>query len=182
MPGTTFAAFCNQPALRDWYAWFLGGEPFLHRRKILRHVRPAEDGIGTATEAHYDLVYIRGGTDAVLTSWIPLGDCPREQGGLIYLEGSHRRMRAEEAEGRRRAAASITADLPALADEYDTRWLVADYRAGDMVVHTAYTVHAALDNRGAGDKIRLSTDIRYQRADQDADPRWQAPWHDRDGL
>jgi Phytanoyl-CoA dioxygenase (PhyH) len=183
VPGARFAEFCVQPALRDWYAWFLGGEPFLHRRKILRHVAPAEGSVGTATQAHYDLVYIREGTDAVLTSWIPLGDCPVEQGGLIYLENSHRRVREDELRGRlRRPASSITADLPKLAEDYDSRWLVAEYRAGDMVVHTAHTVHAALDNRDPDNRIRLSTDIRYQLATNDTDPRWQREWHDRDGL
>lgn len=46
----------------------------------------------------------------------------------------------------RRSAASITADLPGLADQHDARWLWADYELGDAVVHTAHTVHAALDN------------------------------------
>jgi hypothetical protein len=183
VPGAAYHAFCTQPAIRDWYAWFLGGETFLHRRKIIRHTAPRENGIGTATQAHYDLVYLRDGTDRVLSSWIPLGDCPLELGGLIYLEGSHLRVLREEAEGTlKRPAASITADLPGLADEYDARWLVADYAAGDLVVHTAHTVHAALDNVNTGGVMRLSTDIRYQRADQPIDRRWQQHWNDRDGL
>lgn len=183
VPGTAYRAFCTQAAVRDWYAWFLGGETFLHRRKIIRHTAPGETGIGTATQAHYDLVYLRDGTDRVLSSWIPLGDCPLVRGGLAYLDQSHHRVLADEAAGRlKRPAASITADLPSLADEYDARWLVADYAAGDMVVHTAYTVHAALDNVDADGVMRLSTDIRYQRADQPIDLRWQHDWHDQDGL
>jgi hypothetical protein len=183
VPGEPYERFCTQPALRDWYAWFLGGETFLHRRKILRHTRPFQTGIGTATQAHYDLVYLRDGTDRVLSSWIPLGDCPVERGGLIYLEGSHRRVLAEEATGRlKRPAASITADLPALADEYDTRWLIGDFAAGDMLVHSAHIIHASLDNVDPGGRLRLSTDIRYQRRDQPIDWRWQENWHDQDGL
>jgi ectoine hydroxylase-related dioxygenase (phytanoyl-CoA dioxygenase family) len=185
VPGKEYEAFCTQPAIRDWYAWFLGGPTYLHRRKILRHLRPRERGIGAATQAHYDLLYLREGTDQVLTSWIPLGDCPPERGGLIYLEGSHRRTRAEEARtpaDQRRPAASITADLPALADEHDARWLLADYSAGDVVVHGAYLVHASLDNQAGDDVMRLSTDIRYQRADAAVDQRWRFHWHDRDML
>jgi hypothetical protein len=181
VPGPEYAAFCAQPALKGWFEWFLDGEPFLHRRKIIRQTAPGENGIGTATQAHYDLVYLRDGTDQVLSAWIPLGDCPVSRGGLTYLEGSHHRVLAEEAAGRlKRPAASITADLPALATEYDANWLVANYRAGDVVVHTAHTVHAALDNVSA--ESRLSTDIRYQRADDAVDARWQNHWHDRDGL
>ncbi|TCC20632.1 phytanoyl-CoA dioxygenase family protein [Kribbella sindirgiensis] len=181
VPGPEYAAFCAQPALKGWFEWFLGGEPFLHRRKIIRQTAPGENGIGTATQAHYDLVYLRGGSDQVLSAWIPLGDCPVSRGGLTYLEGSHHRVLEEEAAGRlKRPAASITADLPALAAQYDANWLVADYRAGDVVVHTAHTVHAALDN--VSTELRLSTDIRYQRADDAIDDRWQNHWHDRDGL
>ncbi|SDU58992.1 phytanoyl-CoA dioxygenase family protein [Jiangella alkaliphila] len=181
VPGPEYAAFCAQPAVRDWYAWFLGGETFLHRRKLIRHVRPGESGVGTATQAHYDLVYLREGTDRVLSSWIPLGDCPVPRGGLTYLEGCHHRVMAQERAGTLKLpATSITADLPGLADEHDARWLVADYEAGDMVVHSAYTVHAALDN--VDDDYRLSTDIRYQRAADPIDWRWQQHWHDRDGL
>ncbi|MFC9688353.1 hypothetical protein ACFTSF_07405 [Kribbella sp. NPDC056951] len=40
--------------------------------------------------------------------------------------------------------------------------------------------HAALDN--VSDVMRLSTDIRYKRADDAIDSRWQAHWHDQDGL
>jgi len=181
VPGPEYQAFCAQPAVREWYRWFLGGEPHLHRRKIIRHVKPGERGIGFATQAHFDLVYLRDGTDQVLSSWIPLGDCSVRRGGLVYLEGSHHHYLARERAGTaRHPAASITADLPALADELDARWLVADYAAGDMVVHTAYTVHAALDN--VDTEVRLSTDIRYQRLDQPADQRWQHDWHTDDGL
>jgi hypothetical protein len=183
IPGEEYQAFCSQPAIRNWYAWFLGADTFLHRRKILRHIRPHEKGIGTATQAHYDLVYLREGTDRVLSSRIPLGACPIPSGGLIYLEGSHRRVTQEEAEGRlKRPAASLTADLPALADEYDSRWLVADFEAGDMLVHSAHIVHASLDNVDPEGRMRLSTDIRYQRTDEPIDWRWDQHWHDQDGL
>lgn len=183
VPGRTYQEFCTQPAIRDWYAWFLGGDPFLHRRKILRHTRPYQTGIGTATQAHYDLVYLREGTDRVLSCWIPLGDCPTSRGGLIYLEGSHAHTLADERAGRlKRPAASITADLPGLADQYDSRWLLADYRAGDVVVHSAYIVHAALDNVDPNGVMRLSTDIRYQRSTDPIDWRWQQHWHHADGL
>lgn len=68
VPGPEYQAFCAQPAVREWYRWFLDGEPHLHRRKIIRHVKPGEHGIGLATQAHYDLVYLRDGTDQVLSS------------------------------------------------------------------------------------------------------------------
>lgn len=183
VPSGEYAAFCALPAIRDWFAWFLDDRVHLHRRKIIRHTRPGEAGIGTATQAHYDLVYLREGTDRVLSAWIPLGDCPVHLGGLTYLEGSHRAVMAEEALGTlRRPAASITADLPGLAETYDARWLTADYRVGDLMVHSAHIIHAATDNAAADGAIRLSTDIRYQRQREPIDWRWQEHWRDDDGL
>ena len=120
VPGDEYATLTTAPEIRGWFQWFLGDEVHLHKRRILRHIRPAESGIGTATQAHYDLVYLREGTDRVLSMWIPLGDCGIETGGLAYLEGSHHRVMAQERAGAlRMPAASITADLPSLADDYE---------------------------------------------------------------
>lgn len=185
VPGPEYQSFCTQPAIRDWFAWFLDDEVHLHRRKILRHTAPGQTGIGTATQAHYDLLYLRGGTDRVLSMWIPLGDVPLDRGGLCYLEGSHVPVMAEEAAAAAadlRPARSMTPDLPGLAEKYDTRWLVSDYDAGDVVVHSAHLIHAALDNVDTGGILRLSTDIRYQRVTDPIDWRWDNHWHLDDGL
>ncbi|MQY10486.1 1-deoxypentalenic acid 11-beta-hydroxylase [Streptomyces sp. RB5] len=182
VPGDAYARFCSQPALRGWFARLYDDPVFLHRRKIIRHVRPGERGVGTATQAHYDLVYLREGTDRLLSAWIPLGDCPVPRGPLIYLEGSHRVFTERERAGQALPAASMTADLPRLADEHDARWLVTGFAAGDVMVHSPYLVHASLDNTDPDGIIRLSTDIRYQRAGDPIDWRWQQHWHDLDGL
>jgi hypothetical protein len=50
------------------------------------------------------------------------------------------------------------------------RWLTAEFRMGDLLTFPMYTVHASLDNQT--DRIRLSTDSRYQSAAEPADPRW----------
>jgi Phytanoyl-CoA dioxygenase (PhyH) len=183
VPGAAYGGLTAHPDIKDWFAWLLGDEVHLHKRKIIRHVRPGETGIGTATQAHYDLVYLREGSEHVLSMWIPLGDTPIEMGGLAYLEGSHHWALAAERNGtRKHPAASITADLPGLADTHDARWLLSDFHAGDVMVHSAYTVHAATDNVDPQNRIRLSTDIRYQRAGEPIDWRWQEHWSDQDGL
>ncbi len=183
VPSAVYETFCTQQGIKGWFRWFLEDDVHLHRRKILRHTRPGDSGIGTATQAHYDLVYLREGTDRVLSAWIPLGDCPTDLGGLTYLEGSHRRVMAEEEAGSlKRPAASITADLPGLAEQYDARWLTADYAAGDVVIHSAHLIHAALDNTRTDGRMRLSTDIRYQRDRDPIDWRWQEDWDPDDGL
>ncbi|MGP3533256.1 phytanoyl-CoA dioxygenase family protein [Microbacterium sp. RD1] len=174
IPSPEYEALVQGPRVREWFRWFLGEDVALHKRRILRHTQPGEGGIGTATQAHYDLVYLREGTDRVLSMWIPLGDCPIERGGLTYLERSHHRVLEEERNGTLPTpVASITADLPGLADRHDERWLITDYAAGDVVVHSAHIVHAALDNVAVDGVMRLSTDIRYQRVSEPIDWRWE---------
>jgi hypothetical protein len=183
VPGRRYEALTSHPDIKGWFEWFLGDDVHLHKRKIIRHIRPGESGIGTATQAHYDLVYLREGSERVLSMWIPLGDCPAEQGGLAYLEGSHHWALADERDrGERPPAASLTADLPGLADKHDTRWLLANYKAGDVMVHSSYVVHASTDNVDPQNRVRLSTDIRYQRAAEPIDWRWQEHWNEDDGL
>jgi ectoine hydroxylase-related dioxygenase (phytanoyl-CoA dioxygenase family) len=186
-----FESFCLQPRLWQFYDAFLGGPSYLHKRKIIRYTAPAK---GLATPAHYDLIYLRGGTDSVCTSWIPIGDTPIRMGGLMYLEGSdtlgrqmEREFAAQNAElspeervsayNRNMAEGGwISKDLPAMAERFDSRWLIANYEAGDMVVHSAYMIHAASDNVDPEGRIRLSTDIRYQNAAREIDARWNNHW------
>jgi ectoine hydroxylase-related dioxygenase (phytanoyl-CoA dioxygenase family) len=186
-----YESFCFQPRLWQFYEELLDGDVYLHKRKIVRQTYPHDP---KTTDAHYDLIYLRGGTDTVLSSWIPLGDVPLEMGGLTYLEGSDavgRRMEAEFAargtdlspEERLSAynrnmsvTGGIGKDLSALVKRYNTRWLVADYEAGDMVVHTSYMIHAATQNDSKENRMRLSTDIRYQRIRDEIDARWQNHW------
>lgn len=186
-----YESFCFQPHLWQFYEELLGGDVYLHKRKIVRQTYPHDP---KTTDAHYDLIYLRGGTDTVLSSWIPLGDIPLEMGGLTYLEGSDAFGRQMEAEFAARnatlspeervsaynrnmsATGGIGKDLSALVKRYNTRWLVADYEAGDMVVHTSYMIHAATQNSSSENRMRLSTDIRYQRIREEIDARWQNHW------
>jgi ectoine hydroxylase-related dioxygenase (phytanoyl-CoA dioxygenase family) len=186
-----YESFCLMDEIWQFYEAFLEGAPYLHKRKIIRHTRPYDKN---CTGAHYDLVYLRGGTDRVCTSWIPIGDTPVEMGGLVYLEGSDAWGRRNEAEYRAKSAhlpseeqvsaynrytdnsGWLDRDLARLAEKLDTRWLVADYEAGDMVVHSPYMVHASTVNLNPDGKMRLSTDIRYQRVQDEIDVRWQNHW------
>lgn len=186
-----YEAFCLSPHIWRFYESFLDGAVYLHKRKILRYTRPGEPN---CTGAHYDLTYLRGGTDTVCTSWIPIGDIPVEMGGLVYLDGSDRAGRQFEDEFRQQrkelpAEEQISAynrhmsrsgwlskDLPELARRLESRWLWADYQAGDMVVHSAYMIHAATINESEEGRLRLSTDIRYQRVRDEIDARWQNHW------
>lgn len=186
-----YEAFCLSPELWRFMDGLLAGMSYLHKRKILRHTRPGE---GRATPAHYDLVYLRGGTQRIVTAWIPIGDTPVEMGGLCYLEGSHaigvRMEREFQAESRdltpeerisaynkhMKAGGWISDNLPEMAEQFDSRWLIADYEAGDVMLHSPFMIHAATANDSRDRLIRLSTDIRYQNVRDEIDARWSNHW------
>jgi ectoine hydroxylase-related dioxygenase (phytanoyl-CoA dioxygenase family) len=188
---TAYEGFCAQPLLSRLMDAFVGGLSYLHKRKIMRFTQP---GTAIATPAHYDLVYLRGGTSRIVTAWIPIGDVSIDMGGLVYLQGSHTTGVEMEARfSRDNAGLSpqerisaynknmseggwVSKDLPDMAERFDTRWLVADFEAGDVVLHSPYMIHASTTNQSAEGRIRLSTDIRYQNVDDEIDARWGKHW------
>lgn len=189
--------FCSMPRLWNFFEDFLKGQPYLHKRKIIRFTHPGESH---CTGGHYDLIYLRAGTDNFSTSWIPLGDIPVEMGGLIYLEHSDAVGRQLEAEfcvknahlppeerisaynRNMREDGWVSTNLVEMADRFNSRWLIADYEAGDVVIHSPYMIHAATQNRDPLERIRLSTDIRFQRVTDDIDQRWAKNWVPDDNL
>jgi ectoine hydroxylase-related dioxygenase (phytanoyl-CoA dioxygenase family) len=192
-----YESLCLSWPLVQFFEAFLGGPVYLHKRKLIRHTTPVDSN---STGAHYDLVYLRAGTDRVVTAWIPLGDISVEMGGLVYLKGSDTWGRQMEAEFSAKNAALppeerinafnknmgetgwLTKDLPSLADRLNTQWLAADYEAGDVVLHSAYMIHAATTNVDSHQRLRLSTDIRYQLVSDVIDPRWGEHWSPDDKL
>ncbi len=190
-----YESFCLADPIWRFYEAFFGEPVYLHKRKLIRYTtRDQKDSTG----AHYDLTYLRDGTDRLCTAWIPIGDIPVELGGLVYLAGSDRVGREQEAEFSRLNAhlppaerisaynrnmsetGWLTKDLPALARRTNSRWLLADYEAGDMMVHSPYMIHAATTN--LRQTMRLSTDIRYQPVRERIDERWSHDWRSDDAL
>jgi hypothetical protein len=152
----------------------------------LRAVAP-----GTGTAPHSDSVFMNRGTPNLLTAWVPLGDIDRQLGGVAILEQSHLREDVKRDYGSRdvdtycsnedTAGAQavqehmvwngwISDDPVRLRSQLGLRWLTTDYRAGDLLTFPMHTVHLGLDN--AADRVRLSSDSRYQPATEPVDERW----------
>lgn len=177
-----FDAFTREPRLREIAETVLDGRSELLPRRIVRHF---DRSSGKASRAHVDFDYLDHGGDHLVTVWIPLGDCPIECGGLVYLEGSHRvaregleRLRSHT--DRREDRRPVSNDLGLTARTLGGRWLWTDYRAGDVVLHSPHTVHASLDD--ASDVMRLSVDIRFRGPGVRADERWNGHWSADDGF
>jgi hypothetical protein len=148
---------------------------------------------GRGTWIHTDIVFMGRGTSNLFTSWVPYGDVPREMGGLAVLErslhdhairtvyGSQDVDTYCENLGQKRPGDyewpnvnPILAEDPAeLRRSVGGRWLTTDYQAGDLLVFGMHTAHGGLDNRT--DRIRLTSDSRYQLASDPIDERWIGP-------
>lgn len=147
---------------------------------------------GLASRPHMDSVFMNRGTLKLLTAWTPLGDIATSLGGLAILEGSHRLEDLKDGYGRRDVDTycanhpdeaekatrdgltvwngSLADDPVQLREDLGGRWLTTDFQAGDLLTFTIFTVHIGLDNNS--DRLRLSSDSRYQPAAEPADPRW----------
>jgi len=148
------------------------------KRKIIRHFYQHSN---IASKAHIDYTYLNKGTQNVFTAWIPLGDCNIETGGLIYLQNSHNlklesvKVMFPESKDKK----WITNDLANLAKKTCKKWMYSDYKAGDIVIHSPFLIHASLDCSSV--YMRLSTDIRYVTDNEKVDKRWSNNWSADDG-
>ena len=179
---TRFAQFCASPRLGGLAQALLDGPADLLPRRILRHYwRTAR----LASRAHTDYDYMRRGSDRFITLWIPIGDCPVETGGLVYLEGggrldAHQLRRLRTVTDRTDDPRPISHDLAWTARETGRRWLWTDFRAGDVAVHSPHIAHASLDT--CSDAMRLSADVRFHRRGERVDDRWTQAWSSDDGA
>lgn len=168
------------------------GESILHFTFTWLRVNQPSPG----TPPHMDSVFMNRGTPRLLTAWTPLGDIDRTLGGLAILEGSHRLedivanyasqdvdtycanstdpAELEKAGSDRPWSGFLDTDATELRKQLGLRWLSADFQAGDLLTFTMHTAHIGLDNNTA-DRIRLSSDSRYQPAAEPADHRWVGP-------
>jgi Phytanoyl-CoA dioxygenase (PhyH) len=177
-----FDEFTRSPQLGEIAEGLLDGPVELVPRRIVRHF---QRGSGKASRAHVDYDYMDHGSDRLVTAWIPLGDCPIECGGLIYLEGSHRIERREldplrPFTDRPADHRPVSNDLGLTARTLGGRWLWTDYSAGDVVLHSPHTVHASLDV--VSDVMRFSADVRFRSRDAAPDDRWDGDWSADDGF
>ena len=170
--------------LMNFCKTFLGGDVRHFDFTWFRTVGP-----GTGTPSHCDVVYMGRGTPRLYTAWTPIGDVDTQLGGLMILEGSHNHHKLRNGYCRmdvdaycantdgkdawaKGTAGWLGKDPNQIRRSLTGRWLTCpEYRAGDVVLFSVFTVHAGLDNQTAN-RVRLSSDSRYQLAADPADERW----------
>ncbi|KAH8896624.1 hypothetical protein GQ53DRAFT_791984 [Thozetella sp. PMI_491] len=153
--------------------------PLLFKRQLLQSNIPNLEG--TATKVHFDQIFLRAALPTSLTSWVPIGDISPESGGLIYLENSvpidleieeeFTKRNAELPDEERVSAfntnmmdrGNLSRDAGKFAHQEGSgrRWLIADYKSGDVVFHHPCMIHASGVNRDPDGRTRLATDLRF---------------------
>lgn len=147
----SFHELAIEPALVDALAAVFGEAVVAHPMKIARLGVPTPER--WTTPPHQDFPILRSTVDFV-TTWIPLGDCPVDLGGLKVLRGSHRG-------GARPPQGAMGVGGTGVEHDPDSdEWSTVDYRAGDVLVFHSLTIHGAIPN--TTDRIRLSADFRFQ--------------------
>jgi hypothetical protein len=151
-----FHTLPHHPKLMALYRSLFDAEVLPHPRHIARMMTGHH--AMTPTPAHQDFIHIQG-TPKVWTCWFPLGDCPRDMGGLTVLRGSHRGgvIAVKPAAG--------AGNLGVILCPNENHWVEGDYELGDILTFTSCTVHKALKSRYP-DRMRLSCDIRFQPAEE----------------
>ncbi|KAI0886437.1 uncharacterized protein GGS22DRAFT_179313 [Annulohypoxylon maeteangense] len=193
--------FCKHPALHSFIAKITGwgDENTLGlTRSLLRNNTPHNKAIGV----HYDQIFLRHGEDTSMTAWVPMGDIALDGGGLIYLENGHtlgqeiesgfyEKARqtgltdeeAKNAFNKNMMGGGLIADgAKEFATAHARRWLVTDYQAGDVVLHTPYMIHASTINKDPKNVIRLGTDLRFVDSSRSYDKRWTNVYAFGDGV
>jgi len=175
------------PELTGFYAKLFGG-PIRHFDYVW--VRSLAKAVGTAP--HCDLVYMGRGTHKLLTCWVPYGEVPLEQSPLVLLEGSHqqsdriknylngdvdtycenhpKQVQKVKVDGGSHRSGWLSKNPISLREKLGGRWLTAHFQPGDFLTFQMNMIHASLDNQT--NKVRLSTDTRYQLASEPIDERW----------
>jgi hypothetical protein len=169
--GMAYDRVVTNEAVFGYLERLLDGDVRMYDFRWPRFVRPSE-GCGF----HMDGPYMNRGTDKVFTCWIPLGRVTRVEGALIVLENSHRSQRLLNTYAKQDADKEkiswLSTNPLTLQNNLGGRWLSTDFQPGDVLSFGMHMVHGALDNRAPNGRCRLTSDTRYQRADEPLDDRW----------
>lgn len=158
-------------------------------------------GPGKGTAPHCDVVYMGRGTFDVLTCWVPFGDVDTSLGGLMVLEGSHRRRDltgeylaadvdsyCENGPGAEKVRSgelgwehyqrpgeawdgSLSHDPRELQRQFGGRWLTSP--RFEMGDVLVFTLGTVHASLdNQTDRVRMSADVRWQREGEAMDDRY----------
>jgi hypothetical protein len=155
----SFHALPHHPSLKRVMKMLVGEQVLIHPKPIGRLIFPKCDSL--TVHAHQDYRFMSGDPEC-FTVWIPLHDCPINQGPLRILEGSHR-LGFISHEDENLHVPEIAADAVTGGE-----WVGGPINAGDVLIFHSLTVHAASPN--LSDQLRISMDCRFQDCERAIHP------------
>jgi ectoine hydroxylase-related dioxygenase (phytanoyl-CoA dioxygenase family) len=144
----SFHRLPHHPVLQQVMKLLVGPHLLIHPKPVARLIFP--DFSRAITPAHQDHTAVAGDEETI-TAWLPLHDCPIEQGSLRVMDGSHRFGL--------QPTAGQTGCIPPGTERGD-RWVGTEIYAGDLLLFSSLTVHEAAPN--TSNRIRISLDCRFQ--------------------
>jgi ectoine hydroxylase-related dioxygenase (phytanoyl-CoA dioxygenase family) len=152
----SFHALPHHPVLQLVMKLLVGPHLLIHPKSVGRLIFPNFDR--AITHAHQDHTAVAS-DEETFTAWLPLHDCPLEQGPLRILDGSHK-FGLQPTDGE-------TGCIPP-GTEQGCDWVGGEIRAGDLLLFNSLTVHEAEPNRS--DRMRISLDCRFQSYQRPINP------------
>lgn len=153
----SFHSLAHNAALQEVMKMIVGEQLIIHPKPIGRLIFPHCERL--VVHAHQDYRFMDGDPEC-FTVWIPLHDCPIDQGPLRILEGSHRFGFQDHDH----AFIPAIPEREALGDE----WVGGQVNAGDVLIFHSLTVHAASPN--LSERLRVSLDCRFQNYERSINP------------
>jgi ectoine hydroxylase-related dioxygenase (phytanoyl-CoA dioxygenase family) len=152
----SFHVLPHHPVLQQLMKLLVGPHLLIHPKSVGRLIFPNFER--TITQAHQDHTAVAG-DEETFTAWLPLHDCPLEQGPLRVLDGSHR-FGLQPTAGK-------TGCIPP-GTERGGEWVGGEIHAGDLLLFNSLTVHEAAPNRS--NRMRISLDCRFQSYQRPINP------------
>lgn len=149
-----------------------------HESEMLRYLWPRLASVGSGTALHQDAPFLKGApSNALVSVWTPLGDITPKEGALVILNGSHKSKLLQREYGNKDVDKEnnfgwYNTDLYECQQKIGGQCLTTNFQAGDVLIFNLMTLHGAFDNNSEN-KIRLSSDSRYQSTKYPIHSRWQ---------
>jgi ectoine hydroxylase-related dioxygenase (phytanoyl-CoA dioxygenase family) len=146
-------ALAHHPVLTGVMKQLVGPRLLVHPKPIARMIFP--NCPGALLHAHQDNSGIAGSSESY-TVWMPLHDCPQNQGTLEIMEASHRYgLQCSDGYIHREAAQG-------------GEWVGGRFNAGDVAIFHSLTVHSS--TLSTANQLRFSVDCRFQSYDEAVSP------------
>jgi ectoine hydroxylase-related dioxygenase (phytanoyl-CoA dioxygenase family) len=152
----SFHELPHHPVLQQVMKALVGQHLLIHPKPVGRLIFP--NFARAITPAHQDHTAVAG-DEETFTAWLPLHDCPIEEGPLRVLDGSHRFGQ--------QPTAGQTGCIPP-GTERGGAWVGGGINAGDLLLFSSLTVHEAAPNLSS--RLRISLDWRFQSYERAINP------------